>query len=197
MKVRIIYLASGNSRRFGSNKLLYQLDGKEMYLHLLERLMRIVRRHSEWKMVVVTQYPEIVSRLETYPVKTIHCPDSVKGISWSIRAGMQNLSEEEACAFFVADQPYLTEHTAEGFLCRMEKEESELGCVFHNGHPGNPTWFGKKYFSVLQALSGDMGGRKIFQEHKGEETRYIVETRKELKDFDYRSEMFAFRNKSK
>ena len=35
--IHIIYMAAGNSRRFGSNKLFYELDGKPMYRHLLER----------------------------------------------------------------------------------------------------------------------------------------------------------------
>ena len=35
MRVTILYLAAGNSRRFGENKLLYPLDGKAVYRHLL------------------------------------------------------------------------------------------------------------------------------------------------------------------
>ena len=38
MRVTILYLAAGNSRRFGENKLLYPLDGKAVYRHLLDRL---------------------------------------------------------------------------------------------------------------------------------------------------------------
>ena len=34
--IHIIYMAAGNSRRFGSNKLFYELDGKPMYRHLLD-----------------------------------------------------------------------------------------------------------------------------------------------------------------
>ncbi|WP_455055580.1 NTP transferase domain-containing protein, partial [Merdimonas faecis] len=41
MKIGLIYLAAGNSRRFGSNMLWYQWNGKPMYLHLAERLMEI------------------------------------------------------------------------------------------------------------------------------------------------------------
>ena len=39
-------LAAGNSRRFGSNKLFYELDGKPMYRHLLERLIKIKDRYN-------------------------------------------------------------------------------------------------------------------------------------------------------
>ena len=39
MKLRIIYLAAGNSRRFGSNKLLHITQGKPLYQHGLDMLM--------------------------------------------------------------------------------------------------------------------------------------------------------------
>ena len=42
--IHIIYMAAGNSRRFGSNKLFYELDGKPMYRHLLDRLAEIKNR---------------------------------------------------------------------------------------------------------------------------------------------------------
>ena len=44
MKIALIMLAAGNSRRFGSNKLLYEIDGKPMYRHILEKLMIV----AEW-----------------------------------------------------------------------------------------------------------------------------------------------------
>lgn len=44
--IHIIYMAAGNSRRFGSNKLFYELDGKPMYRHLLERLIKIKDRYN-------------------------------------------------------------------------------------------------------------------------------------------------------
>ena len=47
--IHIIYMAAGNSRRFGSNKLFYELDGKPMYRHLLERLVEIKDRYNKLK----------------------------------------------------------------------------------------------------------------------------------------------------
>ena len=38
MKIAMIMLAAGNSRRFGANKLLYEIAGIPMYRHVLEQL---------------------------------------------------------------------------------------------------------------------------------------------------------------
>ncbi len=52
MKIAMIMLAAGNSRRFGANKLLYEIDGIPMYRHVLEQLddtIEIIRgRFGKW-----------------------------------------------------------------------------------------------------------------------------------------------------
>ena len=66
MKIKLIYLAAGNSRRFGKNgenKLLYLLNGKPMFRHLFDCLAEICIRHPEWELFLVTQYPEIADQL--------------------------------------------------------------------------------------------------------------------------------------
>ncbi len=156
MRVTILYLAAGNSRRFGENKLLYPLDGKAVYRHLLDRLAQIAGRHENWELLVVTQYERILEELAPL-VKSRASADGVfagqrKGISYTIRAGIEAAEKQnaDACACFVADQPYMKEETAERFLESMEMQKAPLGCVFCGGESGNPAWFSKPYFSELK-----------------------------------------------
>ncbi len=65
-KTALIYLAAGNSRRFGRNKLLYEVDGRPMYLHLLERLMEIADADKRYELLVVTQYQEIRETVDNF-----------------------------------------------------------------------------------------------------------------------------------
>ena len=67
MRIRMIYMAAGNSRRFGSNKLFYPIDGKPMYRHVLERLAAICERHSDWEIVLVSQYEELYENIQYSP----------------------------------------------------------------------------------------------------------------------------------
>lgn len=47
MKIALILLAAGDSRRFGSNKLLHEIDGRPMYLYTLEKLARTAKRWNQ------------------------------------------------------------------------------------------------------------------------------------------------------
>lgn len=204
MKTALIYLAAGNSRRFGSNKLLYEIEGRPMYRHLLDRLVRIAGTFPDCEVLVVTRYEEIRESVEALrtngePVRCVWSPESAKGASYSIRAGLLEairLGAQEA-AFFVADQPWLTEASVQGFLQLMQSagETQEpgqedaaterLGCVRYRDREGNPVWFGKAYFPELLELKEEEGGKKVFRRHRDKARYYEIQDRKELEDMDY------------
>ena len=101
--IHIIYMAAGNSRRFGSNKLFYELDGKPMYRHLLDRLVEIKNRYNKSKpdsqtidITVVTRYREILDYCACIPdCHAVISPDSEKGISYTIKAGIMAVQEQK------------------------------------------------------------------------------------------------------
>ena len=183
MRVTILYLAAGNSRRFGENKLLYPLDGKAVYRHLLDRLAKIAGRHENWELLVVTQYERILEELaplvKAGRLQTVFSPDSEKGISYTIRAGIEAAEKQnaDACACF------------ERFLEAMETQKAPFGCVFCGGESGNPAWFSKPYFSELKELSGDRGGKKVLKQHWELVIPFRVEAAWELKDLDRKEDL--------
>ena len=190
MRISLIYLAAGNSRRFGTNKLLYPWEGKPLYRHLLDRLVSTASRHQEWEILVVTQYPQIARQVrEMAPalsgrIRPVMSFDSPRGASYSIRAGIGAAAGAEACGCFVADQPCLKEETAENFLITIEKSRAELGCVVCRGERGNPAWFSRKYFPELEKLEGDQGGRKVLERHLDQAVFFEVSEERELMDLD-------------
>lgn len=142
--IHIIYMAAGNSRRFGSNKLFYELDGKPMYRHLLDNLTEIKDRYNKSKntgtnkpldsdemdtdtvidtyigtdiglskkpgkktknaesnnpvidITVVTRYREILDYCSSIPdCHAVLSPDSEKGISYTIKAGIMAVQEQK------------------------------------------------------------------------------------------------------
>lgn len=192
IKTAVIYLASGNSKRFGQeNKLLQMIGTKPMYRYGLDRLIELCKEHEEFEIIVVTQYQEIMKQTQYDPITTVFCPESKYGISWSIKAGIKAAKDAEFYAFFVADQPNMKRETIERFLSFMADESCELGCVRTEENLGNPVWFSKKYKRELLSLTEDQGGKKILKKHIENARFFKVLEETELCDIDYPKEMQA------
>lgn len=196
--IHIIYMAAGNSRRFGSNKLLHIWQGKMLYRHTLDMLSDIVSSRKinedidyDITLTVVTQYDRIIADLDgRKDINTVFCGESRLGASYTIKAGinslMGRLKKDDWLLFIVADQPYLSKKTILKFIeAASQDKKSKDYKVFsarHSGKAGNPCMFSCKLISELLELSGDSGGRKVAKRH---ECFYIdVEDGKELFDID-------------
>lgn len=70
MKIAMIMLAAGNSRRFGANKLLYEIDGIPMYRHVLEQLddtkKKIENGYSKYSVIAEDNNSDIVQSNNLY-----------------------------------------------------------------------------------------------------------------------------------
>lgn len=189
MNIRFIYLAAGNSTRYGSNKLLEDMGGKPMYRHCFDELSGIVKDNKDYRMIVVTQYREIasyVNGLKADRIRAVISPDSSLGISYSIKAGIGELPVEEGYdVFVVADQPELKGETVRGFIKAVIESGKPAGCVYNGNHSGNPTMFRTTLEPELMTLTGDTGGKKIIKSHTDDCLMYRVQE-KELEDIDYR-----------
>lgn len=185
----VIVLAAGNSLRFGANKLLHPLDGKQMYLHILELLARLQKEGWLEQVVVVSQYDEIFRQLEkNFPkFASVRNQTPETGISGSIRLGLHRLcqlhKESKACLFTVADQPYLTVSSIEKMLCMWRQYPHGILAACADGNMGNPVIFENKYYASLHQLTGDTGGKAIVSKHL-EDTRLCEIPAAQLRDLD-------------
>lgn len=180
--IHIIYMAAGNSRRFGSNKLFYELDGKSMYRHLLERLIEIKDRYNKLKsdspvidITVVTRYREILDYCSSIPdCHAVLSPDSEKGISYTIKAGIMAVREQKKTGmqdyymFAVADQPYLKNQSVIKLIDKVLENKENKRLVFSlrcGDTVGNPCVFHSSLIPQLLSLEGDKGGRSVAKKH--------------------------------
>lgn len=197
--IHIIYMAAGNSRRFGSNKLFYELDGKSMYRHLLERLIEIKDRYNKLKsdspvidITVVTRYREILDYCSCIPdCHAVLSPDSEKGISYTIKAGIMAVQEQKKTGmqdfymFAVADQPYLKSQSVIKLIDKVLENKGNIRLVFSlrcGDAVGNPCVFHSLLISQLLSLEGDKGGRSVAKKH---DCVYVdIADERELMDID-------------
>ena len=180
--IHIIYMAAGNSRRFGSNKLLYELDGKPMYRHLLDHLVEIKDRYNKLKsdspvidITVVTRYREILDYCSSIPdCHAVLSPDSEKGISYTIKAGIMAVQEQKKTGmqdyymFAVADQPYLKSQSVIKLIDRVLENTGGKQLAFSlrcGAAVGNPCVFHSSLIPQLLSLEGDKGGRSVAKKY--------------------------------
>ena len=189
MKLSVVVLASGNSKRFKENKLLYEIDKKPMYLHTAEKLINLKRKCENIdEIIFVTKYEKIIKDLQNKDIKVIENNNSEFGISQSIKLGISN-SKNKAYMFIVCDQPYIKESTIENFVIKFIKSGKSLGCVSSDNTLLNPTIFTEKYKDDLMALEGDRGGKKIILNNLDDLFVFEVENPRELEDIDYKSQI--------
>ena len=214
--IHIIYMAAGNSRRFGSNKLFYELDGKPMYRHLLDRLIEIKDRYNNLENIrtnkrldgdemdtdtvidtyigtdiglsknaksssplvditVVTRYREILDYCSSIPdCHAVLSPDSEKGISYTIKAGIMAVQEQKKTGmqdyymFAVADQPYLKSQSVIKLIDKVLENKGNIRLTFSlrcGAAVGNPCVFHSSLIPQLLSLEGDKGGRSVAKKH--------------------------------
>lgn len=213
--IHIIYMAAGNSRRFGSNKLFYELDGKPMYRHMLERLVEIKDRYNNPRgiglskkagkktkntesgsplidITVVTRYREILDYCACIPdCHAVLSPDSEKGISYTIKAGIMAVQEQKKTGmqdyymFAVADQPYLKSQSVIKLIDKVLENKGDIRLVFSlrcGDAVGNPCVFHSSLISQLLSLEGDKGGRSVAKKY---DCVYVdIADERELMDID-------------
>ena len=204
MKLPVIYMAAGNGRRFASrarelgegqeNKLLFSYRGKPLYRHVLERLAQLKSLGEDIEIYLVSQYPGLLEESRELPVIPVYSPESPRGASYSVRAGLAAAgfspereilrSSEPGCAFFAADQPELSLATIRRFFASIRENPGGLIAVGWGEEMGNPCYFGARYLPELFALTGDRGGKAVLRRHREECKILQAQGEWELKDVD-------------
>ena len=185
-----IMLAAGNSRRFGANKLLYEIEGSPMYQRTLSCLFKaqkeVLKKTGIFcPVTVVTQYKEVGETAEKMGAKVCYNPHPEEGISSSLKIGLKENKEADACLFTVADQPWLTWESVMGLLEVFWESEKGMACMQNGEKKGNPCIFSRKYYEKLFSLTGDVGGKKILNAHPTDIVVYQTKGERELEDIDY------------
>ena len=183
-KIALVMLAAGNSRRFGSNKLMYEIDGMSMYLRTLNQLQAAVSELGNCELIVVTQYKEIAAKAKMLGAKVLINPQPERGISSSMQIGLAAAKDSAACLFTVSDQPWLSAETIVRLVHKLQSESKGMACTIRAKKTGNPCIFSQKYYQELMEITGDKGGKQIINRHPEDVAYLEIEDEKELVDVD-------------
>lgn len=186
--IAFVMLAAGKSSRFGSNKLLYEVEGKTMSQRTMEQLKKASEKIPGSRLIVVTRFEEILQKANQLGFQTLINEFPEKGISYSMKLGIE-AAQTDACLFSVADQPWLTADTITALTESFFKEKKGMACLTDGHNTGNPCIFSRKYYEELMELSGDRGGKKIIKKYPEDVTYVCIENVRELQDIDKKTEL--------
>ena len=164
--VAAIVLAAGCSRRMGSdNKLLAEVDGAPV----LARVVREALASSASGVYVVTGFERarVEAALRGYPVRLVHNPRYLEGISTSISAGLAALSDETGGALIcLGDMPAVSAGMLDRIIEVFDPRQGVAVCVpTCRGQRGNPVLWSRSLFERIRGIRGDAGARDLIDEH--------------------------------
>lgn len=182
-----IILAAGESKRMGRPKQLIDVGGRTM----LQRVADAALASSLGGVYVVVGHEAeaVQASLAGRNLRFLLNPDYREGMGASVRAGVAALADDvEAAMFLLADQPGLSATAIDALLAHATPDAIVAPLV--DGHQGNPTVFGRRWFAELARCSGDRGGRSVIAAHP--EALRLVELEADLRDVDTPQDLASF-----
>lgn len=158
MTVGAILLAAGSARRMGEDKLLADLGGRPLVMHAFEAILA-ARLDSP---VVAISPGSGVGELLGGHAKIVEVADHAEGMGHSLAAAIRKAPLAWTAAIVcLGDMPFVRPLT----LMALAREEAAKLIVrpTFEGRPGNPVLWGCGHFNRLGTLTGDQGGRALFE----------------------------------
>ena len=184
MRISLILLAAGNSKRFNGNKLLTIYKEKPIYMYIVEKVFDLKVN----KIICVTQYEEIREALLNTNINIVINDNSSLGISSSIKLGINFDKNADGYMFMVCDQLFISIETLNSVIDNFINGDKGIVCVGYGDNKGNPVIFSKKYINELLLLEGDNGGKRVLKRHLNDLKIVNVDNEVELVDIDTQEE---------
>jgi molybdenum cofactor cytidylyltransferase len=159
-----IILAAGAAIRFGQPKQLLRLKDKYIIEWVLDAALN--SRLSRIVLVLGCAHQKILQALgEKAQHPKLHIevnPLYKKGQSHSLRVGLSTVKNDfPAAIFLLGDQPMLNSATINTLLERFWSVDKDICVPTFRGQRKTPAIFGRRFYSHLLDIKGDMGARQL------------------------------------
>jgi CTP:molybdopterin cytidylyltransferase MocA len=154
-----LVLAAGGSSRFGGRpKQLAALDGRPLLEHVL--IAMASARLDRVAVVLGAHADEVRKGVPLHGAEAVVCDDWATGMGASLRAGVRALSDCEAVAVALGDQPRLSSEAVSRVVSQRGADELAVRATY-GGVPGHPVLLEKTLLSRVNELRGDAGAREL------------------------------------
>ena len=174
-------MASGEGKRFGSNKLLAELGGVPLLSFALDLSSLFLKR------VVVTRSVEVSALCRDRGIDFVLHSKPYR--SDTVRLGLEALFSIDACIFLQGDQPLLTKESVKALVLARKNNPDAILRLSYNGKGASPILFPKRYFDELKSLPEGCGGGALLEKHSDNVFEVEALFEQELLDVDTRKDL--------
>ena len=156
-EIGCVIMASGLSERYGRDKLLEKLNGREIVLHTADSLMA-----AGFRPLVVTRSKTVLDLMERSGIRCILHDGSLK--SDTIHTGLRNLETNPAGYLFMpGDQPLVRPDSLRKMVRHFLASPDRAVRLGFNSVAGSPVLFPASCRDKLMAYTGDRGGVEVLR----------------------------------
>lgn len=158
-KVAVIFLAAGESQRFGpTNKLLAMLDGRPVVSHASE----LIASCDFGAMVAVCSDDRVASLVMRSGFAVVRNDAPTNGLSHSLALGIGAAPPDSAAALVgLADMPWVTAAHLHALLAAFDPATAPIVASDRAGRAMPPALFDRSCFNDLRQQTGDHGARDL------------------------------------
>jgi molybdenum cofactor cytidylyltransferase len=151
-----LILAGGDGSRFGpESKLIQELDGRPLLEYAIDAMSAV--SVIDPIVVVLGAYADLVrERVRFGRAESVVCEDWARGMSQTLRFGIESLPTTDRLVVMLGDSPTVTPSVVERFVSAPPGSRA----VYH-GRPGHPAVLGPAQIDALRSHAGDTGARAL------------------------------------
>ena len=173
--IGVIILAAGASSRLGEPKQLIKFDGKSLLQHAVDAA---TNSNANTVIEVLGANAEhVLAGTNKSNIHTIINPDWEEGMASSVRSGLNELlficPEADATILMVCDQPFVSSSLLNDLIKTHLSTGKPIVACDYGEAIGPPALFHRSLFDELMKLKGDVGARKIIQQHNEQVTTVL------------------------
>ena len=188
--VSAVLLAAGSSSRLGERipKQLLRFGGEPLVRRVASQLLRA----RLLEVIVVTGFCRqgVERALAGFAVRLVHNPDYASGQSTSVRSGLSVVAPAARGACFVpCDQPFVDAATIDRMVETYIRDGGRILVPTFRRRRGAPVLFDRFFFSDLEQMQGDEGGRQVLRQYPEEVCEIELEDEKPLLDLDSKTDL--------
>ena len=176
-KIGCVIMASGLSKRFGTNKLMADFHGKPMLQRALDATDGLFSHR-----VVVTRHESVAALCREQNVDVVL--HDLPHRSDTVRLGLEALGDPDCCMFLPGDQPLLRRETVATLLEAWKENPDRIVRPAYEDSEGSPVLFPAWAFPELKNLPEGKGGGVIIKNHPEVVHRVSIANPFELADAD-------------